>query len=78
MNGLYTEHTLFEQTSGHPSSSAFRGLMPFPHLSGIPITVPIPEIISAKNARAWVSMDFIQNKYSAPIAIEKIKILGAL
>ena len=23
-------------------------------------------------------MDFIQNKYSAPIAIEKIKILGAL
>ena len=23
------------------------------------LTVPIPKIISAKNARAWVSMDFI-------------------
>ena len=41
-------------------------------------TVPIPKIISAKNARAWASMNFIQHKYSAPIAIEKIKILGAL
>ena len=41
-------------------------------------TVPIGRIISAKNAQAWVSMNFIQHKYSAPIAIEKIKILGAL
>ena len=45
---------------------------------GTSITVPIGKIISAKNVRAWVSMDFIQNKFSAPIAIEKIKILGAL
>ena len=44
---------------------------------GTSITVPIGKIISAKNVRAWVSMDFTQDKFSAPIAIEKIKILGA-
>ena len=40
-------------------------------------TLLIAEILSGKNARAWVSMDFTQDKFSAPIAIEKIKILGA-
>ena len=34
-------------------------------------------LLSGKNVRAWVSMDFTQDKFSAPIAIEKIKILGA-
>ena len=41
-------------------------------------TLLIAEILSGKNARAWVSMDFTQDKFSAPIAIEKIKILGAV
>ena len=41
------------------------------------ITLLIAEILSGKNVRAWVSMDFTQDKFSAPIAIEKIKILGA-
>ena len=36
------------------------------------------KIITLKNARAWVSMVFIHNVKSAPIAIEKIKILGAI
>ena len=40
-------------------------------------TVPIARILSVKNARAWVLMDFTQDKFSAPIAIEKIRILGA-
>ena len=40
-------------------------------------TLLIAEILSGKNVRAWVSMDFTQDKFSAPIAIEKIKILGA-
>merc|ERR1712052_103865 len=35
------------------------------------------KLLSGKNVRAWVSMDFTQDKFSAPIAIEKIKILGA-
>ena len=34
-------------------------------------------LLSGKNVRAWVSMDLTQDKFSAPIAIEKIKILGA-
>ena len=38
----------------------------------------VGRIISAKNGQAWVSMHFILNKYLAPVAIEKIKILGAL
>ena len=41
-------------------------------------TVPIDKIISAKNAQAWVSMNFISDKFSAPRTIEKMKILGAL
>ena len=41
------------------------------------VTLLIAEILSGKNVRAWVSMDFTQNKFLAPIAIEKIKILGA-
>ena len=40
-------------------------------------TLLIAEILSGKNVRAWVSMDFTQDKFSAPIVIEKIKILGA-
>ena len=35
------------------------------------------KLLSDKNVRAWVSMDFTQDKFSARIAIEKIKILGA-
>ena len=44
---------------------------------GVLHTLLIAEILSGKNARAWVSMDFTQDKFWAPIAIEKIKILGA-
>ena len=40
-------------------------------------TLLIDEIISAKNVLAWVSMNFIQDKFSAPRTIEKMKILGA-
>jgi len=40
--------------------------------------VPIDRIISVKNARAWVSMDFKLDKLSAPRTIEKMKILGAI
>ena len=36
-------------------------------------TVPIDRILSVKNGRAWVSMNFT---YSAPRIIEKMKILG--
>ena len=43
----------------------------------LPLTLLIGEILSGKNLRAWVSMDFTQDKFSAPIAILKIKILGA-
>ena len=35
------------------------------------------KLLSGKNGRAWVSMDFTQDKFSAPIAIKKIEILGA-
>ena len=35
------------------------------------------KLLSGKNVRAWVSMAFTQDKFSAPNAIEKIKILGA-
>ena len=55
-----------------------RDLAAWKKIGNMYITVPIPKIISAKNARAWVSMNFIQNENSAPIAIEKIKILGDL
>ena len=41
-------------------------------------TLLIAEILSGKNVRAWVSMDFIQDKFSAPRTIEKMKILGAI
>ena len=41
-------------------------------------TVPIDRILSVKNVRAWVSMDFKYNKFSAPRTIEKMKILGAV
>ena len=40
--------------------------------------MPIVRILSVKNARAWVSMDFTYDKYSAPRTIEKMKILGAV
>ena len=39
---------------------------------------PIPKILNVKDARAWVSMDFTYNKFSATRTIEKIKILGAV
>ena len=42
------------------------------------ITVPIAEILSLKNAHAWVSMFFTLNEKSTPIATEKIEILGAV
>ena len=35
-------------------------------------TLLIAEILSGKNVRAWVSMDFTQDKFSAPIAIKKM------
>jgi hypothetical protein len=47
-------------------------------LMNINITVPIYRILGVKNAWAWVSMDFTQDKYSVPRTIEKMKILGAV
>ena len=47
-------------------------------LMNINIKVPIYRILGVKNARAWVSMDFTQDKYSVPRTIEKMKILGAV
>ena len=41
-------------------------------------TLAKTEIIYPKNVRAKVAMDFTYDKYSAPKAIENIKILGAL
>ena len=41
-------------------------------------TLLIAELLSGKNARALVSMDFTLDKYLAPRTIEKMKILGAL
>ena len=41
-------------------------------------TLLIAEILNGINARAWVSMDFTYDKFSAPRTIEKMKILGAL
>ena len=35
-------------------------------------------ILSVKNARTWVSIDFKYDKFLAPRTIEKIKILGAV
>ena len=36
------------------------------------------ELLYLKNVGAYVAMDFTWNEYSAPMAIEKIKILGAI
>ena len=44
---------------------------------GSSVTLPTAEILSGKNARVWVSMDFKSDKHSAPRTIEKMKILGA-
>ena len=41
-------------------------------------TLAKTEMIYPKNVRAKVAMDFTENKYSASMAIEKIKILGAV
>ena len=41
-------------------------------------TPAIAKKVSVKNTRAWVSMDFTWDKYSAPRTFEKIKILGAV
>ena len=41
-------------------------------------TLPTAEILSGKNARVWISINFTQDKYSAPRTIEKMKILGAV
>ena len=41
------------------------------------ITLAKTKMIYPKNLRAKVAMDFTSVKYSAPMAIEKIKILGA-
>ena len=49
----------------------------FQFLDMYQVTLLIAEILSGKNVRAWDSMDFTRDKFSAPIAIEKIKILGA-
>ena len=50
----------------------------FAKLSQLTNTVPIDRILGVKNVRAWVSMDFTEDKYSAPRTIEKMKILGAV
>ena len=50
----------------------------FAKLSQLTNTVPIDRILGVKNVRAWVSMDFTEDKYSAPRTIEKIKILEAV
>ena len=41
-------------------------------------TLAKTEIIYPKNVRAKVAMDFTLDKYSAPMTIEKMKILGAV
>ena len=41
-------------------------------------TVAINELLCLKNAGAQIAMDFSQNEGLAPMAIEKIKILGAI
>ena len=51
---------------------------PVEQLRFLVVTVPIAEILSGKNAREWVSMDFTLDKFEAPRTIEKMKILGAL
>jgi hypothetical protein len=50
----------------------------FAKLSQLTNTVPIDRILGVKNVRAWVSMDFTEDKYSAPRTIEKMKIRGAV
>ena len=40
--------------------------------------VAINELLYMKNAGAQIAMDFSKNKGLAPMAIEKIKILGAV
>ena len=42
------------------------------------LTLANTEIIYPKNVGALVAMNFTSDKYSAPRAIEKMKILGAL
>ena len=44
-----------------------------PHL-----TVAINDLLCMKNAGVQIAMDFSQNEGLAPMAIEKIKILGAV
>ena len=44
----------------------------------VKITLAKTEIIYPINVGALVAMNFTQDKYSAPRAIEKMKILGAL
>ena len=41
-------------------------------------TVAINDLLCMKNAGAQIAMDFSQNEGLAPMAIEKIKILGAV
>ena len=43
-----------------------------------PITLAKTKIRCQKNVRTKVALDFTSDEYSAPMAIEKIKILGAL
>ena len=42
------------------------------------VTLAKTEIVYPKNVGASVAMNFTQDKYSAPMAIEKIKVLGAV
>jgi hypothetical protein len=44
----------------------------------VPHTLLKTKILYPKNVRAKVAMDFTSDKYSAPMAIKKIKILGAV
>ena len=43
-----------------------------------PFTVAINESLCMKNAGTQIAMDFSPNEGLAPMAIEKIKILGAV
>ena len=72
MKGSLTWHGLLANLEMEPvpsNDNRFSDSMP---------TLPTADILSGKNVRAWVSMNFTQDKYSAPRTIEKMKILGAL
>ena len=81
LNQGCTFHFEYVFTTGSSKSRCFRQdvislFFPTPDCLSFN-TLPTVDILRGKNVRAWVSKDFTQDKFSAPIAIEKIKILGA-